>query len=330
MKKPSNSNKKKIINKSTLDTLDKRYNILGGLGGGHSSKVYKVLDTVTKKKKAVKIFEDDSISEFRTEESILKKINEYNINSIIKFYEAGFGHLTIDGNTQEKYYIVLEYARKGNLLKKLEKTSHGFSEDVCKYIFYKILKIVKALHEKGICHRDLKPENILLFGANYDFKLCDFGFSYCFLDDNQNKKKSKDPFGTDYYRAPEVYENKLYDPEKVDIFSIGALLFGLMTKKQAFDKAQTLEFAQNEVQKLYNLIKEKQIDTYWFIVENIFNIKNLSKEFKELFIKLVSYNPSERPSFEEIMNSDWMKEIKGANEEHLNNLKDKMKSEMET
>ena len=103
-----------------------------------------------------------------------------------------------------------------------------------------------------------------------------------------------------------------------------------MTKKQAFDKAQTLEFAQNEVQKLYNLIKEKQIDTYWFIVENIFNIKNLSKEFKELFIKLVSYNPSERPSFEEIMNSDWMKEIKGANEEHLNNLKDKMKSEMET
>ena len=164
------------------------------------------------------------------------------------------------------------------------------------------MKIVKTLHDKGISHRDIKPENILFVGDNYDFKLVDFGYSCFFLDDNQNKKMSKDPFGTDYYRAPEVYENKLYDPEKVDIFSIGALLFGLMTKKQAFDKAQTLEFAQNEVQKLYNLIKEKQIDTYWFIVENIFNIKNLSQEFKELFIKLVSYNPSERPSFEEIMN----------------------------
>ena len=43
---------------------------------------------------------------------------------------------------------------------------------------------------------------------------------------------------------------------------------------------------------------------------------------------MVAYNPSERPSFEDIMNSEWMKEINYANEEYLNQLRDKMKSEM--
>ena len=63
-------------------------------------------------------------------------------------------------------------------------------------------------------------------------------------------------------------------------------------------------------------------------IEKNYNIKILSPEFKQLFIKMVAYNPSERPTFEDIMNSEWMKEINYANEEYLNQLRDKMKSEM--
>ena len=321
-------NKIEIVNQAILD---ERYFILNldKFESGHTSKVYKVLDTITKEEKAAKIIEDHSIPEFGKEVSILKKIGEYNINSIIKFFDSGFGPLTIGGKTENKYYIILEYGDKGTLYDNLDKIPDGFSEEVCKYIFYEILKAVKALHDKGICYRDIKPENILLVGDNYDIKLSDFGYSCFFLDKNQNKKKLIKPVGTPYYCAPEIYENKFYDGEKVDYFSLGALLFSLMTKKQAFEEAKTFEIVQRESQNLYDLIKKKEIEDYWSIIEIIFGIKILSPEFKDLFIKMVSYNPSERPSFEEIMNSSWMKEIKEADEGYLNQLKEKMKREIE-
>jgi serine/threonine protein kinase len=101
-----------------------------------------------------------------------------------------------------------------------------------------------------------------------------------------------------------------------------------MTKKLAFEEARTFEFVQRESQNLYDLIKRKEIDDYWDIIEIIFEIKKLSSEFKELFIKMVAYNPSERPSFEEIMNSKWMKEIKEADENQLNELREKMITEI--
>ena len=101
-----------------------------------------------------------------------------------------------------------------------------------------------------------------------------------------------------------------------------------MTRKFAFEEAKTFDYIEKESQKLYHLIKIKQIDEFWKKIEKNYNIKILSPEFKQLFIKMVAYNPSERPSFEDIMNSEWMKEINYANEEYLNQLRDKMKSEM--
>ena len=325
MNKDLNCNNIEIINQSIFE---KRYNILDEIGSGHCSTVFKILDTLTKETKVAKIIEDNSISEFRKEVDILKKIGEYNINSIIRYYDSGIAPLAIGKKTQEKNYIILEYGNNGTLYENLENTSDGFSEDVCKYIFYEILKTVKSLHDKGICHRDLKLENILLVGDNYDLKLCDFGFSCSFLDKNQNKKKLIKSVGTPYYCAPEIYENKFYDPIKVDYFSIGALLFVLMTKKLAFEEAKTFENVQRESQNLYNYIKRKEIEDYWEIIEILYKIKILSPDFKELFIKMISYDPSERPSFEEIMNSKWMREIKEADEEHLNQLKEKMIKEM--
>ena len=325
MNKDSNCNKIEIINESKFD---KRYKILNNCGNGHSSIAYKVLDTVTGEERIAKIVDDQLISEFRIEEIILKIIDKYNINSIIKFYDSGTEPLTIDGETKRRNYLILEYGDHGTLYDNLDKTSDGFSEDVSKYIFYEILKTVKALHGKGICHRDIKPENFLLVGDNYEIKLCDFGFAYPFLDKNQNKKKLIKSVGTPYYCAPEILENKFYDPEKVDYFSIGALLFLLLTKKFAFEEAKTYEPVQRESQNLYDLIIRKKIDDYWEIFEIIYGIKKLSPEFKELFIKMVAYNPSERPSFEEIMNSKWMKEIKEADENKLNELREKMITEI--
>ena len=72
-----------------------------------------------------------------------------------------------------------------------------------------------------------------------NFIVCDFGSSIKFLKNNQ-KKKLKKPFGTPYYKAPEILENKEYEGDKIDIFSMGALLFVLMTKNFAFVEAKSM------------------------------------------------------------------------------------------
>ena len=70
------------------------------------------------------------------------------------------------------------------------------------------------------------------------------------------------------------------------------------------------------------------IDKYWKKIEKIYKITKLSPEFKKLFIKMVSYNPSKRPCCDEIIDSEWMKEIKNADEDYMQEIRNKMINEM--
>ena len=179
-----------------------------------------------------------------------------------------------------------------------------------------------------MCHRDLKPDNIVLGGDNYDIKLCDFGYSTKYINIDNIKKKLKEQVGTNYYCAPEILEGKEYDGVKVDIFSIGALLFILMTKNYSFEEATTNNISTNVNKILYKLIKTKQYNKYWEFLEKYFNIKGFSEKFKNLFLKLVAYNPDERLSIEEIKNDEWMQDVTNATPEYLNFLRNKMINEM--
>ena len=306
--------------------LDSKYILRKELGFGLTSKVFEVLDVQTGELKAAKIFESKASKIFIKENNILQKISSINSPSNIKFYEAGFGPLKSGANEEDKMYIILEYGTHGNLFDIIANTKHGFSEDVSKYIFYKILTAVNTLHNNGICHRDIKPENILIT-KDYELKLCDFGFSVSFIKNNEPRKLSK-PIGTHYYCAPEIIENKQYDGDKIDIFSLGATLFTLVTKKFGFYEAKVNNLSLHATKILYKFIKNKQYDRYWDLIENTFHINNLNKSFKDLFVKMVAYNPDERPSIEDIKNDEWLKEIRMANEEELGNLHAKLIQEL--
>ena len=280
--------------------LNKRYFIKGFLGSGISSEVFKCLDNQTGLMKAAKIYFDNRRKEFKKETKMNKIISEINSPYLLRCYESGIGLLS----------------KKG---KNYEKKRYAISEDVCKYTFLKILNGVEDLHKNGICHRDIKSENIVLVGDNYEIKLCDFGYSTKFIKNNQ-KKKLKNTIGTPYYKAPEILENKEYDGDKIDIFSIGALLFVLMTKKFAFIEARPTG--------LYNLIKEKKYDDYWNQLQNFHNIVINSKKFKNLFLRMVAYIPEERPTIEQIKNDEWLQDIINSTPEQINHLKNKMISEI--
>ena len=79
---------------------------------------------------------------------------------------------------------------------------------------------------------------------------------------------------------------------------------------------------------LYKLIKTKQYNKYWEFLEKYFNIKGFSEKFKNLFLKLVAYNPDERLSIDEIKNDEWMQDVTNATPEYLNFLRNKMINEM--
>ena len=309
--------------------LDNRYLIIKEIDFGMTSKVYKVLDEQTLEIKIAKIYENDSVDAFKKEKKIFKMLQALDLSSNIKYYLAGIGELIYDDTKEKKMFSILEYGNNGNLFDALIKTKNGFSEDVCQFILSLILNDIEALHKNGICHRDIKPENMVFVGDNYDLKLIDFGVACKFINKNNQKKKLQRYVGSSYYCSPEILEGKSYDGDKADIFSIGALLFVLMTKNFAFDEAiiDNNSFIIKKI--LYKIIQTKQYDKYWELLEKYFNIKNLSPNFKNLFLKMVAYNPEERPTIEEIRNDKFMSDITNASEEKLSFLRKKMINEIQ-
>ena len=309
--------------------LANRYKIISKLDSGASSQVFKVLDEKTGETKVAKIFDDNERTSFSKETKIYEIINRLNLPTNIKFYESSIGDFTQNGHTTKKMYIILEYGSKGCLFDALAKTKNGFTEDVCQYILLNLLNAVEALHKDFICHRDLKIENVVLVGINYDIKLIDFGYATKFVDTNNKEKKLTNFVGTPYCCAPEILEGKPYDGPKVDIFSIGATIFTLMTKKYGFAEAKINNISLKPENLLYKKINEKNYEEYWDLIKKIKGVDNLSPKFKNLFVKMVAYNPEERPSIEEIRKDEFMADIVNASEEYINFLRQKMINEIE-
>lgn len=217
--------------------LNDRYIIEDTLGVGKTSIVYKCLDNKTGEAKAVKIYLNNDFTEFEKEVKIIKTLSEINSPHLIRCYDSGIGTLRQNETTQKKMYFILELGNHGTLIDAVFKTENGFSEDVCKYMLLQILNGADALHKEGICHRDLKPENIVLCGDNHDLKLCDFGYSTKYINKKKYKEKVKRNSRNKLLLCSRNIRRKKYDGVKVDIFSIGALLFILMRKKYAFEEA---------------------------------------------------------------------------------------------
>ena len=119
--------------------------------------------------------------------------------------------------------------------------------------------------------------------------------------------------------APEILSNKPYDGILSDIFSLGKLLFSMVTQMQGFQVATIKD-------KFYSLIMKRHFDIYWksFDDHNL----NLSQSFKDLYMRMVAFEPKERPTIEEILNSEWMQEINNLNEAQLNALENEIRQEL--
>ena len=229
------------------------------------------------------------------------------------------GEIEDENNLEERLYLVIDYASKGDLFYYI-KVSGGFKELYAKVIFKKILEDIQYCHQKNICHLDIKIANILL-NENFDPKIADFGLSQEIADSDGIPFKKIGFVGTPSYMCPQMLENVPYLGIDADIFSLGCILFNLVTGNGGFGSSYKKD-------DFYTKIKNKNYQVYWNNIQSIIpKCSDLSEEFKDLYLRMVSYNPMKRPRINEILNDPWMKEINEMNEEQLNELNQEIAEE---
>ena len=271
------------IIKKTIDT------------SGATSTVYLVECIKTGKTYAAKVYDNYS-DYFYNEVEILKKLSSSNNSNIIHLISWGEEYIVNDESDEKKQFIVMDYLPNKDLFTYIQ--SNEITENEAKSFFYKIVKAMKNCHDQGICHRDLKLGNILLDMKNEPV-ICDFGYGSLKVDDLDEFQ------GTYKYMAPEVLRQKKYNGIKADIFSLGVILFALVFKDFGFHEAS---FNSD----LYKLVMKKKFNDYWKGIGNILGeekVKNVSLDCKELIFSMWAYSPKERPTIEEILNHNWLKDI---------------------
>ncbi|ODV79448.1 Pkinase-domain-containing protein [Suhomyces tanzawaensis NRRL Y-17324] len=184
-------------------------------------------------------------------------------------------------------YILLEICPNQSLMELL-KTRKRVSEPEVRYFMVQIIGAIKYLHSRRVIHRDLKLGNIF-FDPQMNLKIGDFGLASV-LPSLDSRKYTI--CGTPNYIAPEVLGGKNTGHSfEVDIWAIGIMMYALLVGKPPFQA--------KDVQVIYERIKKTE---YAFPAD-----KPISEEAKVLIKDLLSLNPLNRPTIDEILNYDWFK-----------------------
>ena len=256
------------------------------ISSGLTSELFLALNELNEKV-VVKIFNNASEYNFLNEKNYIEKSSTF--NNIIQVY--AYGKITTPYDKYcNHYYIVMEYAEKGDLVSLIEEKGN-FSENEAKKIFLQLLSAVQTIHQNGFVHRDIKPENFLI--CKDQIKLTDFGFC------EEIMNCSRDKNGTPGYIPPEILErDEIIIPEAIDVFSLGVVAFILVLGEFPFENPSRDD-------PCYTFISEEKWDKYWQSV----NCEFVSKEFKDIFQAMVAEQPEKRPTIEEIKMCDWLKEV---------------------
>jgi serine/threonine protein kinase len=227
---------KKRTKKKRLERVDirKRFNLLGRVGQGSMSKVWKAEDVMAHRKVAIKVLDKEKTRRFEARFKGLDKPSEGDIALslrhpyIVTTHEVG---LTMD----DEVFLVMDYVDGSGLALLVDLQGEQMQRHRLRYM----IQIGEALiyfHEQGWIHRDLCPRNILVNEEN-DIKLIDFGLVV------PNKPEFRRPgnrTGTANYLAPELILRRETD-QRLDVFSYAVTCFELYSKRHPWEAAMTLD-----------------------------------------------------------------------------------------
>ncbi len=217
--------------------IDGRYEIQDVVGVGGMAVVYKAYDNIDDRIVAVKILKDEYLAneEFRRRfKNESKAIAVLNHRNIVKVYDVSFG--------DRLQYIVMEYI-EGISLKEYIQQQGVIDWNEALFFGIQILRALQHAHDKGIVHRDVKPQNIMLL-ENGTIKVTDFGIAR--FSHGETRTMTEKAIGSVHYISPEQAKGELTD-EKADIYSVGIVLYEMLTGKLPFEAENAVSVALMQV-----------------------------------------------------------------------------------
>ena len=260
--------------------LDGRYEIEEIVGVGGMSVVYKAHDEIDDRTVAVKILKEELLQneEFRRRfKNESKAVAVMDHPNIVKVYDVGFG--------DRVQYIVEEYIDGITLKEYIERQGVLPWKDAL-YFATQILRALQHAHDKGIVHRDIKPQNIMLL-QDGTIKVTDFGIAR-FARSEQRTVTDK-AIGSVHYISPEQAKGEATDA-KSDLYSVGVLLYEMLTGKLPFDADSAVSVAIMQLQN--EPIKPSTLNP------------EIPEGLEEITLRAMQKNPAERYSSAAEMLSD--------------------------
>ncbi|KAJ0974464.1 hypothetical protein J5N97_016429 [Dioscorea zingiberensis] len=273
------------------------------IGSGSFAVVWRGRHRHTGMEVAVKEIDKQQLSP-KVHDSLLKEIailRHVSHPNIVRFHHAIL--------TEERIYLVLEYCDGGDLAAYIQR--HGrVSEAVARHFLRHLASGLQVLQANNLIHRDLKPQNLLLSsnGETPVLKIGDFGFARYLMPQGLADTLCGSPL----YMAPEIIQNKKYDA-KADLWSVGAILYQLVTGKPPFD-------GTNQFQLFQNILNSGELK----FPQDV--LGDLHPDCVDLCKRLLRREPVERLAFEEFFNHKFLdiQRLSGCVESVQNTADDKV------
>lgn len=259
------------------------YKCISTIGEGTYAKVKLATSKKHRCNVAIKILDreknPDFVSKFLPRElAVMRRVHHDNIIHVHELFDLGSKYVC----------IVMEVAEK-DLLQKIHEDKR-IPKEQTKTWFSQLVSAVNYLHRIGIAHRDLKCENILLT-SDGRAKISDFGFGR-FV--KESFKSCHTFCGSAAYCPPEVLRNIPYDPKKYDVWSLGVVLYTMITGVLPFDDTNMRELAT---------LQERPL----VYPDNV----EVESSCRAFIATLLQVNPSQRPSIQQVATHPWLHDVDG-------------------
>ncbi|XP_062550511.1 testis-specific serine/threonine-protein kinase 6-like [Armigeres subalbatus] len=264
------------------------YHIGAKIGKGSFSSVR--LAKYTSKNQNVYLLACKVIDVRKASEEFVKKFFPRELSVLMKIHHPHIIRVHSILKRERMVFIFMDYAERGDLLKYINKNG-VMKESQAKRWFAQLVSALRYLHSIDIAHRDLKCENILISKKD-NVLLADFGFARACGEENGNFSSTY--CGSAAYAAPEVILGKPYNPMHADVWSLGIILFIMLSATMPFDDRN-----------LKKLVEDHRDRNYGF-EESVH--KQLSLAAKRMVYELLNPDPSERVDLKQLYELGWIDE----------------------
>ena len=249
--------------------------------------MWKAVCRETKNVVAIKVIKENKLKTRRDLEMIKREVRV--MNDLSHHQHVCSLHETV--SCTHHLFIVVEYCSRNDLLAFIRaENGKQLPEDTVRKIMQQIVSGVAHIHQQGYIHRDLKPANVMLTGSQNNVKIIDFGMAKKASSISAGARHST--LGTPSFMAPEIYQNEVIgDAQKADVWSVGVIFYMLLSGGRppfAYGKCSLDELKQRVINGGYR------------------EVENVSQEASELLKSMLTVDPQNRPTAQEILRHPYL------------------------